>query len=404
MAGWRLPGHGLAALGAVLSAGAVLAQEAAPVDVRVESRLDLPPQMLEGSFGGISGLDHDRRRHRWLLVSDDRSEHGPARLYRARLSRDAAGALHIRKIMRIVLRDRDGRPFPEPGTGREAVDSEAIRVTPDGRRILLSSEGDPRDGFGPAIRRADRKGRETGMLPLPANLHRDAAGKRGPRDNNAIEGLDFAPDGALWLAMEAPLVEDGPVAGVGRTALARFTRIREGEPTRQFAYRLDAIPVPPQGKLADNGVSEILALDPDRLLVLERSGAQGADGRFTFHCRLYLADFREATDIAALPSLAAADGIRPAHKTPLLDFDRLPEGTPGNLEGMAWWPSLDRGRRFVLLVTDNNFERDRATRFILLSFGGLGRESMAHQPLGCPDSGAGLCGRKQKEIFSPHGP
>ena len=35
--------------------------------------------------GGLSGLDYDAAADRWLAVSDDRSEHGPTRLFTLRL-------------------------------------------------------------------------------------------------------------------------------------------------------------------------------------------------------------------------------------------------------------------------------------------------------------------------------
>lgn len=44
-------------------------------------------QGAEGrTFGGISGLDHHPTSKAWLLISDDRSTHGPARFYEAVLN------------------------------------------------------------------------------------------------------------------------------------------------------------------------------------------------------------------------------------------------------------------------------------------------------------------------------
>lgn len=335
--------------------------------MRVESRIVLPHERFGRGFGGISALAHDRRRDRWLLISDDRSVREPARFYRVELGRKGEDILFAHGARRVFLRDRQGATFPQPGTAQEAVDPEAIRMSPDGSGFVWASEGDARGGYGPAIRRMDRQGRETKRITLPDNIRFDPAGRRGTRDNRTIEGMDFSSDGALWIAMEAPLIEDGPVAGIGRPALVRFIRLKRGERPGQFAYPIDAIPVPPQGALADNGVSEILALDDERFLVLERSGAQHGDGRFVFHCRLYLADFRAATDLADRRSLTGTD-VRAAQKTLLIDFDQLPGEPLGNLEGMAWWPDGIEGRRHILFVNDNGLEAETPTELLLLSF------------------------------------
>lgn len=327
--------------------------------------VELDPRRFDTAFGGISGISYDPRQRRWLLLSDDRSDHAPARFYTVRMTRAENGRWLVGRGRRVALRDAHGAAFPVAGLGREAVDPESIRVAPDGRSLYWSSEGDIRHGHGPVVRRIDRRGRTLGQVALPRNLGLDPTGKGGARDNATLEGLDFAPDGALWLAMEAPLIEDGLPAGDGRTALVRFTRLEEGAPARQFAYRLDSVPPDRAAKGADNGVTEILMLDDRRMLVIERSGVPAGAGRFRFHCRLYLADFTGATDVAAVARLDEAM-IAPATKRLLLDFDEFPEGS-GNLEGMAWWPSPDGGRDRIVLVNDNNFATGEPTRLLLLA-------------------------------------
>lgn len=310
--------------------------DAAPVpSVRLDQRIALERSRFDDLFGGISGLAYDRRTQRWLMLSDDRSGHGSARFYTVRIGQDREGRLRIGRGRQVTLKDGAGLTFPKPGIGREAVDPEAIRVSPDGKALLWSSEGDVQDGFGPSVRRIDRKGGELGRLVLPQNLRLDPKGATGIRDNATFEGLDFTPDGALWIAMEGPLIEDGPPAAPGRSAIVRFSRLQEGVPTRQYAYRLDAVPVAGPGAVADNGVSEILSLDDRRMLVMERSGATDASGRFQFHSRLYLADFGQAQDVARVPSLSGED-VTTARKTLLVDFDALPGAPFGNLEGMDW--------------------------------------------------------------------
>jgi hypothetical protein len=337
----------------------------APPSARVLDSIVLDPFRLDDAFGGISGVDYDSRRRRWLLLSDDRSEHAPARLYTISLERSEKGRWRLGKGRRILLRDLRGLPFPSAGLGREAVDPEAIRVAPDGESLVWASEGDAQDGYSPVVRRMDSKGRAWEQVRLPPNLRFDRAGRHGPRGNASIEGMDFSPDGALWIAMEGPLIEDGQPAAEDRPALVRFTRLTDDGTTRQFAYRLDAAATAPHGKAADNGVTEILALDNRRLLVLERSGAVLGEGRYLFRCRLYLADFAQAFEVTGLASLKSAV-ITPATKRLLLDFGTLPDN-PGNLEAMAWWPSRQGHPARIVLLNDNNFAVGEPTRLLLLT-------------------------------------
>jgi len=353
----------VAAMLALVSADAGVAQGTAHPAATLVDRVELSSDGFDPAFGGISGIAYDRRHRTWLLLSDDRSDHAPARVYTAKIDRSARGRWRVSQRRRVVLRDGQGNAFPAAGQHREAVDPEAIRVASDSS-VLWTSEGDAKDGYGPAVRRMDRRGRTIATVALPANLRFDPSGKHGTRDNLTLEGTDFTPDGATWLAMEGPLIQDGLPAGDDRPALVRFTRLADGG-ARQFVYPLDAVPASVRGKPADNGVSEILAVDDRRMLVLERSGARNAGGQYHFHCRLYLADFDRASDVGAIASLEGAD-IVPATKKLVFDFDDLP-ASPGNLEGMAWWPST-RGRQDrIVLVNDNNFVAGEPTRLLLLA-------------------------------------
>jgi hypothetical protein len=125
----------------------------------------------------------------------------------------------------------------------------------------------------------------------------------------------------------------------------------------------------PKGKNADNGVSEILALDGDRLLVLERSGVEGADGIWTLYIRIYQAEIGNATDVAGFPSLAGAK-VQPMAKRLVLDLSKLPElGSAAlpkidNIEGASFGPDLPNRHRSLVLVSDNNFNPDQVTQFL----------------------------------------
>jgi hypothetical protein len=321
------------------------------LSLKLIGALDLPKTLSvdDAPFGGISGADYDRRTGEWLMISDDRSDKAPARFFVGRLDYDATGVKGLRLTRQVALRREDGATFS--AKEGERADAEALRIDPLTDDLVWSTEGDAPRGFDPAVRRMDRAGGFKGVVPTPPAFRFDPAGKHGARPNLAFEGLSFSPDGRwLWLAMEAPLVEDGPVSSVAAGGVTRITKMdRDGHVAAQYRYRLDPIQDAPVRR-GDNGISEILTLDDHRLLVLERSGVEDGQGRFTFHCRLYVVDTRKAV----------------LDKRLVLNLDRLEGRGNANLEAMAWGPDVS-GRRTLVLFADDNFNPVEAGRVLVFS-------------------------------------
>jgi hypothetical protein len=337
-----------------------------PSDLTLIGAYEAPKGLaIDGApFGGISGLDYDRASGSWLMISDDRSDKAPARYFRARLDYDAGGVRGLRLEASTPLRREDGTTFPATGPG-ERADAEALRVDPLNGQIVWSTEGDPERGFQPAVRRMDSRGVVLATLPLPADLAFDPAGLSGARPNKTLEGLSFSPDGRfLWLSMEAPLIQDGPVSSVSATGLTRIIRAdREGRVVAQYAYRLDPVQAA-TARRSDNGVSEILAIDDNQLLVLERSGVETAPGRFAYYCRLYVVEVGAAQDVAGRASLQQGV-VHPLAKRLLVNFTRLTGVPSSNLEAMAWGLNLPDGSRTLVLAADDNFDDNARSQFLV---------------------------------------
>lgn len=326
------------------------------------------------TVGGLSGIDYDVDADLYYLVSDDGSMHGPTRFYTARLTLDADG-LHDVSLQTIVpILRPDGHPY-----GAGEADAEAIRFDPVTRTLWWVSEGgyavaaDDHDGSGrsprhvdPFVRQTTRGGVARGGMPLDP-MFRFGDGAHGPRDNIAFEGLSWSADGqTLWVAMEGPLLQDGPMPSATHGAWARFSSYRRGTDDRfatlaaQYAYPIDAIPATGAWTTwkAQTGVSEVLETGVGHLLVVERALVLGAGWRI----RLFDADWRAASDVAAVPSLA--DGsFSPMTKRLVLDFDTL--GTRiDNVEGLCFGPTLANGHRTLVAVSDDNFNPGEVTQFL----------------------------------------
>jgi hypothetical protein len=200
-------------------------------------------------------------------------------------------------------------------------------------------------------------------------MFRITAEARGPRDNLVFEGLTLSPDGqSLWVSLEGPLLQDGPMSTMAEGAWSRITRFereadgRFGPLRAQFAYRIDPIPTGHAWTSvhAQTGISEILAVDAHRFLVLERAFVLGPH----WHIRLFEADLEGATDIQAIDSLVdPAASFAPMAKKLVLDFDTV-VGPIDNLEGLCFGPTLPNGHRTLVLVSDDNFSAGQTTQLL----------------------------------------
>jgi len=324
-------------------------------------------KMVDGTLvGGLSGIDYDSAADLWYLISDDKSDKNPARFYTATLAFDKAHLASVDIGHAVTLLQADGQPYPNAKTGGEVPDPESIRRDPETGNLWWTSEGDRKLGLSPFLRVAAPDGKQVRDVAVPKIFTMNKDQEIGPRHNLGFEGVSFAPDGkSVWLAMESALYQDGPIATPSAGAIARLTHLdRDGKVLAQFAYPLDPIQAVPTGKNGDNGVSEILALDDRRALVLERSGVEGADGIWKLYIRIYAIDTAGATDIAAVPSLANANYI-PVAKRLVIDLAKTADiGPVDNIEGMSWGPTLPDGKRSLVLVSDNNFNPVQITQFL----------------------------------------
>jgi len=332
---------------------------------------------FEGSkLGGISGLS-PLPGGRYLAISDDRSLLGPSRAYELEITYGTEQGLRVVPRRVLPLLGQDGLPFPAM-----ALDPEAIVALPGGD-FLVSTEGDTRTDprLPPAVLRMSPGGRELGSLPLPVKFLPEATGTqtRGVRGNAGFESLTLTPThDSLFAITEAPLVQDGFPSSFEEGSLLRLVQWGgdSGSFTiaRELAYPLSPVPLVVEGPNPTGGVgvSEALALDSRRLLVLERSFQWSDTSAGRNNVRLFEATLDGAEDVSGLSSLEERSGLRTVSKRLLLDFDRIIPFLPeehraiDNLEAMAWGPRTAEGRRTLVLASDSNFSASQETQFLLL--------------------------------------
>jgi hypothetical protein len=339
----------------------------------------IPPQttidpLNKARFGGISGLAFDPMTGDLLGVSDDRE------VSRFFVFRVAGEGRDFRVNLHAYL-PLGAAPAGSPA----ALDAEGIVMTRSGQ-VYISSEGsrntEPR--IPPAINIYNRRVDYVGSLPVPEKFIPPATGPavRGVRPNAAFESLTITPDERrLFTATELPLIQDGEPASFDRGGRIRILEYVASESSfvagREFLYETDALQHPPFPSQRDIcGVVELLAVGPEELLVMERCFAEEIEPRrrTQLRIRIYRASLAGATDVAGLPSLRG-QSVRPVPKTLLLDLATVRglslqlQGLD-NFEGMAFGPRLADGSRSLLIVSDDNFNKDQRTAFLLFRIRG----------------------------------
>ncbi len=334
-----------------------------------ETRFPHKLQFQNTTVGGLSGMDFDPASGVLYLLSDDGGSQGPPRFYTAQLGLTAQrlGAIELTGVTFL-----QGLTSPDPEAIRWHAASQSLLWTSEGNALLGATLGGS-----PTLQQTRTEGSLMRKFALPEMFDTgllDIAKNQGPRHNKTLEGLALTPDGrSAWVAMEAALRQDGPEPSVTAPGgPCRFTLldIASGKARQQIAYAPDAIPrapAPPSAN-ADNGVVEILMLDADHMLVLERAYMAGLGPSTRTSLRLYLSDIRQATDTLGLAALKPGNH-QPAAKTLVADFANFGALTMlDNTEGMCWGPTLANNRRSLLFVSDDNFNPRQITQFLAFEF------------------------------------
>jgi hypothetical protein len=315
--------------------------------------------------GGLSSITYDARRDVFHALSDDQSVLSPARFYTLAVN-VADGHLEDGDIQLLdvtTLLAPDGQPYPPA-----SFDPEGLTLSRKGE-LIVTSEGIANSGIAPWVRRYAIDGHFLADLPVPGYYPPTAT--RGVRQNLAFEAAAVTPHGNhLLVGMEGALLQDGPPATLTNGSASRILRynLSSRRLEKEFVYVTDPIaesPVPATA-FAVSGLVEILPLNPELAITMERSFSVGAPGLGNT-IRLYLAGFHGARDVLGVASLNDVRKLRPVDKTLLLDLDSL--GIPlDNIEGMTFGPDLPDGRRSLILVSDNNFTPGQYTQFLMFAF------------------------------------
>lgn len=307
------------------------------------NRFDFSAVNADPAAGGFSGIDQVGPG-RYIVLSDDKGEHGPARAYYFSTTDHAtftpAGV--------VEFTDAQGNPYTE------FMDPEEIRVLPNGN-FLWTTEGNAKLGkvTAPQLIESTPDGKEVRRINVPDYHVPNGISTRGIHHNNGPEGMTVLNDGRTAVMIEEnSLAQDGRKNSAKHSSLNRITffDLESGRPTKEFVVRVEA----------GHGATSLLADDHGELYVLERGFFKDLGENGENKSEIYKLDLTGADDVLGKKALSGRE--KTASKSLVFDFaSQRPH--PDNTEGLAWGPKSVDGRRVLIVVTDNNFSDSQKTYF-----------------------------------------
>ena len=334
----------------------------------------LPKQSFaKTTVGGLSGITYDRQRDRFYAISDDRGDYGPARFYTLKLNLDSeiptAPRIDTVEIEGVTfLTKEDGQPYELGEINPEGIAFAAPNT------VFVASEGVRDRGIPPFI---DEFNLETGQfvssLPIPQTYLPDAIGKeqkRGVQNNLGFESLTINPRGfgdatvdpfRIFTATESPLQQDQDPKNPEQPVINRLLHylVSDGPPLliAEYAYPMNQ---DPRWSLI-NGLTELLAVDTGgHLLGLERSF-----GFLGYQAQIFEINIASGNDTSSIPSfIGSGEQAETLQKNLVFNLQDLGINLD-NLEAMTFGPRLPDGSQSLILVSDDNFNADQVTQFLL---------------------------------------
>ena len=315
------------------------------------------------TVGGLSGIDYNPVKNEYYCISDDRSDKNAARFYTMGITLNDNKIDSVYFLKSTFLKGPDGKDYPSSQLNPyRTPDPECLRYDANNNTFIWGSEGEKIISseknilVNPAITIIDSQGNYIDTFSLPRQMLMTTH-NYGPRRNGVFEGLTFLDNyKSLLVSVEVPLLQDGAEAGTGDSSgIIRMIKfdVASRKPVAQYAYKIDPVAHPPLpfSGFRINGISDILSLGKDKLLVIERSFSNG-----TLSCtvKVYLASLDNATNVQSFDSLKAKNNFQIINKKLILNMDNLGIYID-NIEGVTFGPTLPDGKRSLIFIADNNF-------------------------------------------------
>ncbi len=324
-----------------------------------EHILDAKTTLKKTEVGGLSGIDFYNGK--WLSICDGSEKN--TRYYEFDLSFNDTAFTGLTTIDVSFFKNRKGVKLDH-----KKYDAESIRFLNDSI-VIWSSEGIIRNAIPTEILKTNIHTQQTHKIKFHNPIFETT------RHNKGFEALSIAfSKQGIWFATESPLTQDGesPTFTKNNAPIRIcYYDFDKKTITKQYAYQLDKIALKPK-QVNDpqiNGLVALLHINKKQFLTLERSFTlgYGTQGNVV---KLYLTTIKNNT--TAIEHMASLKNktITPLTKKLILNFETIKEQLTSklidNIEGMCFGPKLNNGKRTLIFVSDNNFNKygNQITQFI----------------------------------------
>ena len=341
-----------------------------PADTQDLSKLEgsFENGIRHNQFGGISGIDYDAKNDCYWAISDRGPNDGAVdwicRAHQLELKLVPGRQAATTKLLKtVILKDPQGRTFSGSSAAFQYVSAIAGRLDPEGIRVFQNSLFIS-DEYGPYLKQFSLDGTQQAELKVPDSYkietpHCDEAEEKalnqsGRLPNRGMEGLACTVEGRLFGLMQSPLIQDSQRNDKGSLISMNCRLVAYDStpaPATEYVYRLED---------QKNKLNEILSIDDNRFLVIERDGEVGTASVFK---RIMLAELGQATDVSKIPNLPVElnESLRPVLKSTFIDlldpaYGLVGESFPEKVEGLSWGPPMPDGRKTLVVAVDNDFE------------------------------------------------
>ncbi len=319
-------------------------------------------------IGGLSGIVFNKDNNTLYVVSDDQGDKYHPRLYAFNLKVNDGKVLLLPKKM-LVLKDENQNPFKV-----NTLDFEGLTILKNGN-FIVSSEGnsDKNPRIPTSIKEFNKKGQFIADWPLADKFKNGSRPDmiKGTYRNKALESLTITPDKkVVFTVNEQSLIQDGPLVSIEKGGLIRLVRYKRNKnkfvADGEFVYPLSALPNPSKVSQlkGDNGVADLVALNENELLVLERAFIIPPMANVIKIFKVKIE--KKSTNVSELHSIKDRE-ITILKKELLLNLSDIVPVKLDNLEGMCLGPKLKDGKQLLILVSDNNFNKRQRTLFLFFT-------------------------------------
>lgn len=231
-------------------------------------------------------------------------------------------------------------------------DCEGVAYCHETRSVFVASEEDQQ------IIEYDLNGRPTDrFMEIPDNMLKDRIVK-----NMGFESLTYNSQQELfWTTTEGTLPADGPTATMKNPQVRNRLRLQsfglDLEPAKQYAYEMDMPTCKSREGQLVHGVSDMLALDDGRIIIMERE-AYIAKNYLGSYCtiKLYAVNPAQGTSISSstnMKNLPSEAFLKKELVYTTTTHLRMFQMNFANFEGICLGPQLHDGTQTILLISDS---------------------------------------------------